>query len=575
MKKQKLTPHRQCRRFVVNPRSLTGWFNTLLTQAGTSWTNLGHIQPFGVDVDPSKFTNPQAFGLAYLQAEIFSKLDDGKPSQAKEDLTWSRFHAAEEMCRLTNLRLKHARGAGLNPRLYAWRAIMLAQQKMHALLGEFSWDDASTYFNWGPGASTRLPRRRSDAVYKYSGRPDSTIGNVVLANACIMRSPLWQEGLEFEEGAGYCNIVPGNRIVTVPKNYKTDRTIAIEPCMNMYVQKGIGGLMRRKLRRVGVDLDDQSRNQRMALIGSLAGTLATIDMSMASDTVSYEIVRLLLPPDWFEALEQSRSMFGILPSGERLRYQKFSSMGNGYTFELESAIFYCLASAVATLQRVDGSRICVYGDDVIVPTQMAHEFLEVISFCGFKPNEKKTFLDGPFRESCGKHFFSGYEVTPFYVKKPPKTLSDLFKLHNQFYRWCSRMSWMDLDGPFYRSLRDGLRHLAPVPWRRPRLPDGFGDGAFIGTFDEAAPRIAASHKDYYGFEGFLVRHLSDVSQTTEDEGKGRYLKALTNIRGPWAFGNEIQRDVGGGVSLAPRTREVTTLVPQFPTVDPFTVFGLH
>jgi hypothetical protein len=215
---------------------------------------------------------------------------------------------------------------------------------MKRLLGEFSWDDASVHFGWGPGASTRLPRRRSDAAFKYSGRPDTTIGNAILANACIMRSPLWQEGLTFEEGSGYCSIVPGNRIITVAKNYKTNRTIAVEPCMNMYVQKGIGGLMRRRLKRAGFDLNDQTRNQRLALIGSFSGTLATIDMSMASDTVSYELVRLLAPSDWFEALEQCRSPVGVLPDGTRIWYHKFSSMGNGYTFELETAIFCCSCS---------------------------------------------------------------------------------------------------------------------------------------------------------------------------------------------------------------------------------------
>jgi hypothetical protein len=85
-------------------------------------------------------------------------------------------------------------------------------------------------------------------------------------------------------------MVSGNNVDWVPKNYKTDRTIAIEPDWNMFLQKGLGGLLRRRLRRVGQDLNDQSTNRFCAAVGSIDGSLATLDMSMASDTVAYRLV---------------------------------------------------------------------------------------------------------------------------------------------------------------------------------------------------------------------------------------------------------------------------------------------
>jgi hypothetical protein len=167
-------------------------------------------------------------------------------------------------------------------------------------------------------------------------------------------------------------LVKGNSIITVPKNYKTDRTIAKEPCMNIYIQKGIGRCIRKRLKRVGIDLDDQKRNQEGARIGSLDGSLATIDLSMASDTVALELVSFLLPNDWWWALEQCRSPVGVLPSGELVAYQKISSMGNGFTFELESLLFWAICQQVAcsNINETD-CRILVYGDDIVVPTDQA------------------------------------------------------------------------------------------------------------------------------------------------------------------------------------------------------------
>jgi hypothetical protein len=357
----------------------------------------------------------------------------------------------------------------------------------------------------------------SDAAHKYSGSPHATIGNAVLANTVLQWSPLWKRELpelSEEEGVGYVKIVPGNRVVTVPKNYKTDRTIAIEPDMNVYVQQGIGKMMRDRLARAGIDLSDQTRNQRAALIGSFAGTLATIDLSMASDTVSRSLVELLLPTDWLEALGQCRSPFGVLPSGEKIFYQKFSSMGNSYTFELETVIFYSLALAVCHLMKEEVTRVVVYGDDIIVPSAAAERLMGLLQYVGLTPNAKKSYYTGPFRESCGKHYYLGHDVTPFYVKKAPSTLLDLFKIHNQLFRFINRMRWLNDEQVMQlRRVLSWLRAYAPAKYRRPSLLDGCGDGAFVGYFDEVTPQRA--HRGWDGFfcKGFVALPVSEELQT--------------------------------------------------------------
>lgn len=510
--------------------------------------------------------NPDHFAITYLFDELLSKLRLGKSSEVTARAAVRRFQEAEEMCQETNKRLKSpsrftTSESGDNSLLEC------ARQKIEALLGDLDLDEVASGMSWGPGASTRIRRRSSASAYKYSGRPESTIGNAILANAAIAAFPLWSEGLEFEESSGRVNIVPGNRVVTVPKNYKTDRIIAIEPDMNIYVQKGIGAVLRKRLRFAGQNLDDQERNRRLALKGSVDGSFATVDLSMASDTISYELVRQLLPPDWFSLLEQSRSLVGVLTHvtgvpESTYRYAKFSSMGNGYTFELESLIFWALSRAVVDLVEPKERHVSVYGDDIVISPECVPRLSELFDFVGFRTNQKKTFSDGHFRESCGGHYHSGYDVTPFYIREVPSRLTDLFLLHNNLFRWLCRQSWNSLV--HWReaySLLAWLRSHAPSGWRVPAIPDGYGDGAFIGFFDECTPRRAR-----HGLEGFSCRVIVETPKSlTKDYPFGAVIEAVRpvdrqNIHEIVLMTEGRQRQI---LSRDLRARVVEILVPQF------------
>lgn len=461
----------------------------------------------------------------YFSAEWLSKLDDGLSCKSKAVEAYNRFEEAESSCGRTN----HA------IRLWAkspwWPTIQSAIQFANSVLGPFNWDEAAKSFGWGPGSTTRLTRRKADAAHKYSGNPHSTIGNAILGNTVIQWSPCWARTLAQlpeDEGVGYVKIVPGNRVVTVPKNYKTDRTIAIEPDMNIYVQLGLGNYIRKRLLRKGVNLNDQTTNQNLARVGSMYGGLATIDLSMASDMISRNLVELLIRPDWLSALGQSRSPYGVLPSGEKIFYQKFSSMGNGYTFELESLIFFSLAKAYdAHFGEGDGT-VSVYGDDIILPCTHARGFMDLLEFVGFKPNDKKSHTRGHFRESCGKHYLFGCDITPFYVKRAPTGLLDLFKIHNQLWRYIDRgqFQWMTEDQ--VNKLRDvcrWLRGFAPAKWRRPTVVDGIGDGGFVGYLDEINPSRAPFGWDGYNFRSLISTPVIDSSH----DGDGLLTKALASL----------------------------------------------
>jgi hypothetical protein len=229
-------------------------------------------------------------------------------------------------------------------------------------------------------------------------------------------------------------VVDGNRVTFVPKNAKTHRAIAIEPVVNAYLQSGIGRYIRRRLQKFGTDLDDQTVNQRLAKEGSLLGNLATIDLSMASDTVSREVVSLLLPEKWVGLMDDARSRSFLLGTGQTRRYEKWSSMGNGYTFEMESLIFKGLCHGVQSLNPVGYDGVTsVYGDDIICPSSMANILLEVLEYFGFKRNQKKTFVTSLFRESCGEHYFGGYKCKPTRIEDSLVDDDSIICLHNRLW----------------------------------------------------------------------------------------------------------------------------------------------
>lgn len=538
------------------------------------------------------------FAVDYMWRELLSKFDDGKSSVEKHTAALENFAAAEVQCGETNLRL--SRMVGLPSYLATSdieRTLCIARRKLRGILGRFDWSHASRGMGFTNGASHDLRRTESAVPHKYSGTPETTHANASLAAAVIYSNPLWRRGLVGGEGPVNLKIVDGNRIDTVPKNYKTNRVIAMEPRMNMYVQRGIGALIRERLKRVGIDLSTQERNQGAAYIGSVTGMLATIDLRMASDTVSRGIVEFLCAPDWLAALERCRSPIGVLPSGDKVLYRKFSSMGNGYTFELETSIFLSLALAVCEFLGLEEHQVLCYGDDIVVPSQAAPMLMEVLNFCGFVPNESKTFVEGPFRESCGKHFFNGTDVQPIYIRSDVKRLTDLFKVHNKIYRWWTRQSGNSaIDPAAIRRLLVDIRRKAPYEWQRPRIPDGFGDGAFIGTFDDCMPRLARD-----GWEGYTVEIIGEVADTvdfkrggwgtevvrenkktiSQDDHVRRVKFRPSNSPAPTFYGRLLQSLNGcghafdtvqstpfeGGVAMAPRTRLMKIIVDGF-ALDP-------
>jgi len=457
-----------------------------------------------------EYNDARTFAVDYLLSEILSKASPsmtGAQPEVLREIAFTKLYDSERQCQETNTRLciEYSRlgSAEFDP------VLKLARRKIERCLGAFSWDECSRYFQHGRHASTRLSRRKGDLYYKFRGTPDTTASCETLSKIAISLIKPWAGPVNHWSEIPV-NRKIGNRITTVPKTAKTDRTIAIEPCMNMYIQKGIGTVIRQRLRKVGVDLNNQGVNQVLSKLGSKDGSLATIDLSSASDTIATKVVELLLPPDWFEAMNMVRCHFGVFADGTVIRYQKFSTMGNGFTFELESLIFWALCSAVNAVLGSRDTRIGVYGDDLIVSSDSYELLTYTLTRFGFTLNEKKSYATGPFRESCGKHWFEGRDVSPFYIREGIEDVTRELLVVNNLRRWANRV----YDGfippdvwAVYVELRDSLIQDSWV--RDLKIPDGQGDLGVVSSFIEALPQ--RDFRDKHGKRGWEGWQFSSLS----------------------------------------------------------------
>lgn len=265
-----------------------------------------------------------------------------------------------------------------------------------------------------------------------------------------------------------CDIVPGSRFSSVPKDTEKRRPINVEPLGNMVVQRSLGLLMRERLADRGRNNLRTGQLEHQALIRDYSR--ATIDFSGASDSISVKLVEKLFPTGWFNRLDRARSHlcdFGYNPNmfseppkegssnpfsvwakrivAERneanrlakfakcnlphkgreldvrlvesaLRYdnavgrwkhlEKISSMGNGFTFEVLTTVLLAIARSFDSDSRV-------YGDDVIIASEYADEFMAYCELLGFKVNLTKSFKEGRIRESCGAFLVDGRECLSY------------------------------------------------------------------------------------------------------------------------------------------------------------------
>jgi hypothetical protein len=298
----------------------------------------------------------------------------------------------------------------------------------------------------GPGAN--LKSNGGDFYTKFFSSPlsCSDLSLYTWYRRYISGFPEWSNAeLIRKENYGEPIIVAGNKLSLVAKNDKISRCICTEPTLNTYFQLGLGAHLERRLKdRFAIDLKSQQfKNRDLARLGSITDGLSTIDLSSASDSMSLNMLKWCLPPSMFRMLAKYRCPVTTVPGRGVTELHMISTMGNGYTFPLQTMLFCCAVVACfqfrgLPLDRSESSLLWgVNGDDIVCPKLITSDVISLLAILGFDVNDDKTFVEGPFRESCGSDFFLGTNIRGVYVKRITEP-QDLFSVFNRLVRFSTR-----------------------------------------------------------------------------------------------------------------------------------------
>jgi len=480
-------------------------------------------------INPLLYTDHEVFRRDYLAASLLSKYSVGPSGheEGRRKATIEKFFLCEDRLRLVARTFSNPVDR-LTPAQLS--QLEIAREKIYKIIGDGP--DASSLemdFAFGPGSSSSIPRRKA--------HPSNKFLSADVTSAALPLLEYFFRGVDLDRPKA--NVIESSRIEFVPKNFKSDRAIAVEPDWNIFFQKGLGRQLRRcLLKRANLDLDNGAEvHHRLAQEASINGMHATIDLSSASDSISTSLVRYLLPYKWFVALNTCRTD-RIEHEGKVIPMRKFSSMGNGFTFELETLIFYVLAYSAIRSSGAHG-HLSVFGDDIILPSAAVQDLFSILGVCGFIVNQDKSYADGLFRESCGGHFFDGIDTKPIYLKDPLSHDSERFKFCNKLRRASYRFYHTDVhNGLFAKPYANAKRRIL----RSFHIPEGYGDGGLVSHFDEVCPSAKRKqsrdvYKHPHGIEGFRVRCLLPVVQESSVDHGGMMIHKLRSL--------QLRRSLGG------------------------------
>jgi hypothetical protein len=378
-------------------------------------------------------------------------------------------------------------------------------------------------------------------------------------------SPNLRFNLENDEGIHFLEPdaeVPV-RVISVPKTLETPRIIAIEPTAMQYAQQSVLRAFRDSLledsflsRVIGIE--DQEPNRELAQQGSLRGDLATLDLSEASDRVSNQHVLAMLDdyPDLLRVVDATRSRKADVPGHGVIRLAKFASMGSALCFPFEAMVFLTLIFlgierelsaplSRETLIKRFRKQVRVFGDDLVVPRDYVLSVVSELQTFGYVVNTGKSYWIGRFRESCGREYYDGQDVSIVKVRQVlPTRRQDAsgviaaVALRNQLY-------WAGL-------------------WQSARWMD-----SMLGKQLKAYPNVAPS-SPLLGRESALGYHFQRLHPYHHSPlTKGYYVVAkppLDHLEGPGALLKCLLRDPPVGWGLLSPDRTMRLAIDQ-PKVD--------
>ncbi len=460
------------------PRSLS----VAILMKNEEWLQLVELR-----ADPTQYEDVRDYARAAAATDLLRNYQ-GLPAvadthQAAVDAFWE----TERTCALTNTRLRDlTEGCAVNDEQLppeAYLVVGFMRTFVREVLGPVP---NRLDFFFGPGATVSDGANLATLPDKLTSLP------TVTSNAeCIL--PLWEHTAwarahyrrQHARTSKPIEVVKGNIFFSVVKNAKKKRGAAKGPSLNVSAQLGLGRLLRERLQAIGLDLQTgQDLHQKLAREGSVSDDSVTIDLKSASDTVAKLLIKLQLPEMWFDVLSSLREPFTRV-EGKWCFLEKFSAMGNGFTFELETLAFLAIIAAAVRLHDDDvyrliaNNEVSVYGDDIIVPKRYSATVISLLRFFGFETNDEKTFTSGNFRESCGGDYFNGRMVTPFRLKEEISEPHQWISFHNGVIALQQRMRSAGCYVDFEQAL-GRIRSQLPHVVRRCVGPTWLGDTVLHG-----------------------------------------------------------------------------------------------
>jgi hypothetical protein len=221
------------------------------------------------------------------------------------------------------------------------------------------------------------------------------------------------------------------RVLAVPKTLKGPRIITAEPLSYQYCQQAMLTWIRKHVPGFlmpAVDFSSQAKSWPYVLQGSIDNSFATMDLSEASDRLSLFAVEVLLGGNesLLRALHSCRSRWCEVEGQGYFILKKYAGMGNATTFPVQTLCYAICAVACVIWENEwkvskksilrATSLVQVFGDDIVVPAAVVGILGNLLTDFGLEVNYGKTFVKGPFRESCGLDAYAGHDVTPFYYR---------------------------------------------------------------------------------------------------------------------------------------------------------------
>lgn len=474
-----------------------GEWDSLLTESV-------NVDDYATDLD---------YYLASQALALFKKLNgllDNAEDRTKRAVV--KWYEGEASCYRTNLRLTaylstnhaHARDERLDTHIRGVREVV------RELIGDRPPEFFERRGRFGPGATFLDTGGKATVPHKIDANPTLTSkavwylwdflqtkwGQAVINKTLFVKLEDSSNPAENQHPTHIESpliFLRGDRYSRANKTSWIDRSITIGPSINGFYQLAVGSCFRSTLRfRTGWDLDyAQDIHRLIARESSRTRRFATADLVNASDTVCYNLVKLVTPRPWFDVMDDLRSpMTRITYSSDGsktperwVKLEKFSSMGNGFTFELETVIFAAIAIYCNRLhghQGVLGYDTFVFGDDIILEDDAFETVKWLLAFFGFEINVSKSFHGmSPFRESCGADFYNGSDVRPIYLREDPRDPKGAIGITNRLGAILGKAASLGANLPC-RAYNLAMS-LVPLPFRNCRGPKDLGDSVIWDT----------------------------------------------------------------------------------------------